>query len=108
MKYTNTKNPEFSGLVKKGKNLRGVWLDAGVNLEIFDEWDEVMKKDKSGIWLITLLVGVATIGFSLPQPPNFFAWGFLIAGFVTIIFLLQKIHELETEIERMQQPNKWL
>ena len=67
-----------------------------------------MKKDKSGIWLIFLLVGVATIGFSLPKPPNFFAWGFLIAGFVTIIFLLQKIHELENEIERMQQPDKWL
>ena len=70
-----------------------------------------MKKDKSGIWLILLLVGVATIGFSLSKPPNFFAWGFLAAGFVTIIFQSQKIHELETEIERkgtMQPPDKWL
>ena len=63
-----------------------------------------MKKDKSGIWLITLLVGVATIGFSLPQPPNFFAWGFLIAGFITIIVLLAKIEELEAKIEQLQQP----
>jgi hypothetical protein len=67
-----------------------------------------MKKDKSGIWLITLLVGVATIGFSLPQPPNFFAWGFLIAGLITIIVLLAKIEDLEAKIEQLQQPNKWL
>ena len=67
----------------------------------------MMINVQAGIWLTSLLVGVATIGFSLERPPSFFAWGFLIAGFVTIVFLLQKTHELETKIAELRQPNMW-
>ena len=65
-----------------------------------------MTNLQAGIWLISLIVGFSTIGFSLERPPNTFALLFLIVGTLTIIFLTQKIHELETEIAELKKP-KW-
>ena len=57
------------------------------------------------IWLISLVVGAMTIMASLEIPS--FGFFFLIAGFMTITFLLDKIHKLETKIAELQQPHRW-
>ena len=65
-----------------------------------------MTNLQAGIWLISLIGGFSTIASSLERPPNTFALLFLIAGLLTIIFFIQKIHELETEIAELKKP-KW-
>ena len=62
-----------------------------------------MTNLQAGIWLISILGGTYTILFSLEEDSTV-AMIFVSVGVVTILFLTQKIHELETEIAELKKP----
>ena len=58
------------------------------------------------ISLIALFGGVVIIITSLEEAASI-AGISVVAGLLTIIFLLDKNHKLELQIKELQQPNKW-